>query len=226
MDVKTKMKQLLSLPKTLYFNFTVFPFSQAIKLPVYVDRKVKIGEVTKGRILLDFEIEHYCIKIGVHYLDGLASMSGGFLSISQNAQVVFRGPAVFSAGTTIRAIGNSKIEIGEDFFCNKNCAIVARESISIGKSVLLGWNVNIRDSDGETHKIFVNGIEHLNKKAIDIGNHVWICANSSVLKGASLGDDSVVAYNSCVVKDFGRYRNVLLGGSPASIIKKDVDWAK
>ena len=39
------------------------------------------------------------------------------------------------------------LEIGDNFFCNKNCTISCNDKITIGDNVLFGWNVEVLDSD-------------------------------------------------------------------------------
>lgn len=59
---------------------------------------------------------------------------------------------------------------------------------------------------------------------IKIGNHVWLAANSSVLKGSTVGDDSVVAYGAVVSKNMEQ-RNVIIGGQNR-ILRTNTNWRK
>lgn len=36
---------LISFPKTVYFNFRVFPFHIARKLPILINRRIKLGSL-------------------------------------------------------------------------------------------------------------------------------------------------------------------------------------
>ena len=56
-----------------------------------------------------------------------------------------------------------------------------------------------------------------------IGNHVWVCTESHILKGTAIGNDCVVGYASLVSKG-GSDNNVLWAGHPAKIIKQKVNW--
>lgn len=45
-----------------------------------------------------------------------------------------------------------------------------------------------------------------------------------MLKGVSIGCDSVVSTGAVVTKSFGR--NVLVGGVPAKVLKEDIEWSE
>jgi len=216
---------LISLPKTIYFNFKTLPVKKAIKLPFYIHYDFKLGELHKNKIKIEVPLKKFMIKIGTRNNDGIPETSKGFFSISKNALIVFKDNVEISCGTTVRAIGEGKIFFGKNFYCNKNCTFVSRKLIEIGDDVLVGWNVNVRDSDGESHYIEVNNCIKENKKEITIGYHTWICANVSILKGVHIPDNCVIAYNSCVLKSF-EDKNSLIAGYPAKIVTKNIKWSK
>ena len=66
----------------------------------------------------------------------------------------------------------------------------------------------------------VNGKD--DSAAIAIGNHVWIGCKSTILKGVTIGDGSVIAAGSLVNRNVPAH--VLVGGVPAKILKENVDW--
>ena len=55
------------------------------------------------------------------------------------------------------------------------------------------------------------------KGNINIGNDVWIGANSIILSGITIGDGAVIAAGSVVTKDVDAY--AIWGGNPAKLIK-------
>lgn len=57
---------------------------------------------------------------------------------------------------------------------------------------------------------------------ISIGDHVWIGARSTILKGVSIGDGAVVAAGSLVTRDVPP--GALVGGSPARMVRPKVEW--
>ena len=225
MHLRDKIRTVVSLPKTIYFNFKVLEKKDAVKLPFFVDKDVKLGKLYKNVIKLNFKSDRFSIKIGKKAIDDTPEFTKGYFSMTQNSSIVFNGNAEFSYGISFTALQQSRIVIGNNFYCNKNCVISSREAIEIGNDVLVGWNVNIRDNDGETHRIYENNRENEYKKKIVIKNHVWLCAFSSVLKGVEILEDTVVAYGTCVTKSLGE-KNVILAGVPAKIVKRNIEWKR
>ena len=89
-----------------------------------------------------------------------------------------------------------RIEIGEHCFFNTNSSLTALEGIKIGNYCKFGNNLVIVDHD---HSIRNEEIEFL-ASPITIGDHVWIGANCTILKGVQIGDGSVVSAGSVVRK--------------------------
>lgn len=106
------------------------------------------------------------------------------------------------------------------------------ENIDIGNNVLISYKVNIIDSNSHELNYLeqANGYSHLitsghsNQKGsvitkeIKIEDYAWINFNSSILKGVTIGQGSIVVANSVVLNDVPPF--VLVGGTPAKIIKK------
>lgn len=60
---------------------------------------------------------------------------------------------------------------------------------------------------------------------IIIDDHVWVASHVSILKGTHVARDSIVATRAVVTKPFA-HSNVIIGGSPARIIKDGVSWTR
>jgi acetyltransferase-like isoleucine patch superfamily enzyme len=118
------------------------------------------------------------------------------------------------------------IEIGDNTMMNGTC-IVSYKNIKIGKNCQIASSTLITDTDfhpidSRTRRNQVEGIsfsfDMVKKEEIKIGDNVWIGWNSTILKGVEIGENSVVAAGSVVLK--GKYpNNSLIAGNPAKVVK-------
>lgn len=112
----------------------------------------------------------------------------------------------------------AKIEIGNNVGMSST-VIGAAKYIKIGDDVMCGGNVFITDFDW--HPTNPNARhERADKTAADvvIEDNVWLGMNSVVLKGVTIGKNSVIGANSVVVKDIPP--NVIAGGNPCKVLKE------
>lgn len=207
----------ISLWKSLIFNLRHFGI-KGLKFPVLISKKAKIR--VQGKIILP-SYGFGTVTFGFGGSEGVVEKKYSYFSIARNATVVFKGKAGISKGSSIRVDDGTPV-LGKNFSTNKNCFIACSKGICIGNDVTLGWNVNIRDNDG--HRIIDQTTGNVSEsQEVKIGNHVWLCSYTDVLKGSVIPDESVVAYRSLVTKAFDS-PNVLIGGSPAKILKENVRW--
>ncbi|MGS0525300.1 hypothetical protein ACU8V7_09025 [Zobellia nedashkovskayae] len=72
--------------------------------------------------------------------------------------------------------------------------------VTIGVDCMFANTIDIRT--GDSHSIIdIKSNKRINyAKNIIIGNHVWVGAHSSILKGATIADNSIVATRLCNYK--------------------------
>lgn len=93
--------------------------------------------------------------------------------------------------------GNGKLEIGAHCFFNVNASITCMKKITIGEYCKFGNNLVIVDHDHD----FKEMGEEFPGEEIVIGNHVWVGAGCTILKGVTIGDGAVIGAGSVVRKD-------------------------
>jgi acetyltransferase-like isoleucine patch superfamily enzyme len=118
------------------------------------------------------------------------------------------------------------IEIGDNTMINGSC-IVSYSHVMIGKNCQIASSTLISDTDfhpidSVARKAQVEGrpfsFDMVKKEKINIGENVWVGWNCTILKGVSIGDNSVVAAGSVVLR--GNYPpNSLIAGNPAKVVK-------
>lgn len=120
---------------------------------------------------------------------------------------------------------NNHIIIGDGTTVGRNTEFAALEgtNIYVGKDCMFSHDIRLRTSD--SHSMLNEMGERINPaKDIVIGNHVWIGMYGILLKGTSIGDNSVVAARAVVSKTFSE--NNLIAGMPAKIIKERINWSR
>lgn len=115
------------------------------------------------------------------------------LRISKKASVSIGKELVSRPNVTLRA-EEGRVAIGDKCFFNNNVSVTCMEQIKIGNGCQIANNVVIVDHDHD----YKNSLSHFTKEKVIIGNHVWIGANSVILKGATIGDNCVIAAGSIV----------------------------
>lgn len=113
--------------------------------------------------------------------------------------------------------GGKNVHFGNGVYANFNLTMVDDCDIFVGNNVLFGPNVTV---SAGTHPIHP---ELRSKQAqynipIHIGNNVWIGANSVILPGVNIRDNSVIGAGSIVTKDIPS--NVIAVGNPCRVLRE------
>jgi acetyltransferase-like isoleucine patch superfamily enzyme len=103
-------------------------------------------------------------------------------------------------------------------FINEGVTITCAKQVTIGKNAHIAREAVIRDYDGH----YIEEPTYRTAKPVSIGDNVWIGYRAMILKGVSVGNNSVVAANSVVTKDVPA--NCIVAGNPAKIIRTNINW--
>ena len=108
----------------------------------------------------------------------------------------------FRKKITILLDSQGKVTIGDNVFFNNFCTVCALNEIVIGDGTIFGENVKIYDHN---HKYSDSSIpikqQGYSTAPIHIGNHCWIGSNVIILKGVTIGDNSVIGAGCVIYKD-------------------------
>ena len=101
-------------------------------------------------------------------------------------------------------------------------AIICNHSITIGNHVTIGGNTVIYDTDFHSldPKVRKSENDHVNakKKPVIIMDNVFIGAHTTILKGVSIGENSIIGACSVITKNIPP--NEIWAGNPARLIRK------
>jgi acetyltransferase-like isoleucine patch superfamily enzyme len=132
--------------------------------------------------------------------------------------IIANGSQIFVETNAFLRIGGKEAE-PKAWIINAEIDVYKR--VEIGKDCLIASGAYITDSDW--HYIEYDGVPSPIQSDTIIGNHVWICPHSRILKGTTIGDGCIVGTNSLV--HGGTYpENTLIAGNPAKVIKNNCRW--
>lgn len=219
-----KIEKILNFIKTIWFNYKVFPREIARKRPVKVSYRTKCEGLYRGCI--EFKTDKIRKNMVWYGIDeatkGLNGVQRNYLIFHKGAKLYFDGEANLAKGVSIRMFENAKLEIGDKIYANKFLNISCSKNIKIGKNCFIGWNVNLQDADG--HKILDADGNRMNEnQKIEIGEHVWIAAHATLLKGAIVPDECVVGYKATIAKRLVD-KNSIYVGENARKVKENIKW--
>ena len=200
--------------KTLYINFKLIPFKQALKLPILIYGKMSFRSM-KGKIIIDSAIYPGMIRIGRNdwYVTTNTPQSTWIL----NGTLKFKGRINIYHGSYIVVSNNGYLEIGTNgTFIGSNSKILCFDKIIIGNNVEITWECQMIDTSFHyVEQMENNKIPSLTKPIV-ISDNCWIGNRTTISKGTYLPRYSIVASNSLVNKDFrnvGEYH--MFAGLPA-----------
>lgn len=96
--------------------------------------------------------------------------------------------------------------------------------ITIGEDCMFSGGIELWNSD--THLITdLDGNPTNPSKPITIGNHVWIGKNVKILKGVTIGDNSIIGMDTVVTRNVPVHS--IAAGNPARVVREgNADWCK
>ena len=151
-----------------------------------------------------------------------------FVKIIGNNNSIIIGKNVFIGSDCVFLIigHNCQIVIGDNVTMSHNCQIECQEEnqkITIGNDCMLSNHILIRNND--SHFIYDQyGNRINNAKNIVLGQHIWVAAGVTILKGVHIEDGSVIGTNSIVTHNI--YSNCIAVGNPAKIVKENIYWTR
>ena len=210
-----KHKELLRLSAWLY---NLFMWNRVkVKIGNQIDnrgaflKKCKINVKGKNNTII--------LEPGVRLNNCHVNMSGNdaLLHIQQNSfaenqrfhfedngcEIRVGEKCVFSGGEFATAEDGRKITIGRDCLFSGDIHIVTTDSHSI-----LNKNTQRRINGGQD---------------VEVGNHVWLAAGVTLLKGSKIPDGCVVGRHAVVTKKFNQ-ENIVIVGCPGKCVKENVEW--
>ena len=183
----------------------------------------------RGRITFNIKAKLFGVKcagkVDCYGKVHLIRYPGSEISFGKKVQIIsssYRATStcVFAPAKFQTFMDTAKILVGDGVGLG-NASIVARsKTVKIGDNTMIAPNAIIMDSD--FHALWppsgrLTNPAFENDRDVTIGKDVWIGTQVVILKGVTIGDNSIIGARSVVTKDIPA--NVIAAGSPAKVLR-------
>jgi acetyltransferase-like isoleucine patch superfamily enzyme len=151
-------------------------------------------------------------------LDGLSFIGPGCsLEVGKGATLTLGRWCWIGHGCKLRC-HEGEVSIGAKTVIGQECTISAFQHVAIGRECVIADRVMLIDFDhGMVEVERPIRVQGIYKRDVNVGNNVWIGYGVAILRGATVGDNSVIGTNAVVTKDVPD--NAVVGGVPARLIR-------
>ena len=175
---------------------------------------------------VDYYLRPRCEFLGPHaniMNPWFVRISGDNIRIGHSFTAIGEPHHRVEIGVWGRAFGEGSVTIGDACLMSPGSRISASDSVTLGDSVMLANGAYITDSDWHGLYDRIDRDERVTPVCLE--DNVWVGDHAKVLKGVTVGENSVVAAGAIVTRDVPA--NVIVAGNPARIVKSlDPDRAR
>ena len=150
--------------------------------------------------------------------DGLLFLGRGLeLQIARRGMVEFGRFVWIGDGTKIRC-HEGVVEIGAKTVMGQECTISAYQRVRIGEQCVIADRAMFIDFDhGVVEVERPIRLQGIYKRDVRVGSNCWIGYGACILRGVTVGDNTVIGTNTVVTKDLPA--NAVAGGTPARVLR-------
>jgi acetyltransferase-like isoleucine patch superfamily enzyme len=150
--------------------------------------------------------------------DGICFICPGVqFEIGKHAKLHIGRWAWVGHGSKLR-VHEGEVRIGAKTVMGQECTISAFQHVSIGRECIVADRVMLIDFDhGMVEVERPIRLQGIYKRDVRVGHNVWIGYGACILRGVTIGDNSVIGTSAVVTKEVPA--NAIVGGVPARVIR-------
>ena len=201
------------------------PSIKCIHLPLYhVTRFIQVVGNNLFRKLWSIPVfAARCNKVGkrLSLPNGIPYVIGGHLKFLLGDDVTIYRSTIGSS----QVFDEPVLKIGNRSSIGYGTVISIAQEIVIGDDCMIAPNCIIMDNDDHPispqKRLAKDAVSSKDIMPVRIGNNVWIGAYCAIMKGVTIGDNSVIATHSVITRDV--LPNCVYAGYPARPTLRDID---
>ena len=214
-------RQYINLPKTVFANFMLLNFCEAIKFPILIYGSCKLYCLS-GKVKFTEPLKTGMLKIGIS--DSVRSFHNkSYIDI--RGQLICGQEVVLRKGISLQIYPMGNVELESYVYVGDNNTIISMRKIKIGYATRVGNNTTFMDTD---FHFIVNTSTGVVKSAhgfIDIGVNNWVGGNCIVKKGAQTPKGTILAGPYSMISK--NYKDKIpefsiIAGSPAKLLVENM----
>lgn len=216
-----RMSGVKGLLKSIYWNFRLLPFKQAIKIPIILGSSCTLRSCKRGCIQFKCErIRPGILIIGTEYY-GFPPKGGTMVRCEGKMIIKGFDTHWFGSNGYLTISKNGCLEIDDNFHIGNGWCIYVSSNSKIGANCMFSWNILLLDTD--CHPITDKSNRLLNPpRGFTISDNVWIGAYSSILKGAQIPFGSIIATGSIITAELSSKNSIYVGNKA---VREDIYWS-
>ncbi|MEQ8514230.1 MAG: acyltransferase [Chromatocurvus sp.] len=167
----------------------------------------------------DYFLRPECASLGAHATfmkPWYVTISGPNIHIGECFTAIGEPMHRVQIGVWGREPGAGRVRIGNCVLMSPGSRINASDDIEIGDGTMLANGCYITDSDW--HGVYDRTARDPRVTPVRIGRNVWLGDHAAVLKGVTVGDNSVIGARAVVTRDIPA--NVIAAGNPARVVRE------
>lgn len=169
-------------------------------------------------------LRYRCTEVGQRLgIEGAIPEIHGSGRIVLGDDVSVGSPCTWDLNFTL--VPRPELIIGDRVSINYRNLISAAVSVRIGDDTMIAGEVSIFDNMSHplspSRRLAKDRLRRDEASPVVIGRNVWIGMRALILRGVTIGDNSIVAAGAVVTKSVPP--NTLVGGNPARVLRELVD---
>jgi acetyltransferase-like isoleucine patch superfamily enzyme len=156
----------------------------------------RVSRAQFERLIRRARARRWALRRGVEVGPGVAVGRGCRFILEPGARLVLADGCAIDDGSTLAVYRTGRLVIGPGCFIGHHGTLAARDSVELGAGTFLAELVSVRDHDHRVGRPPSSG--EVVVTPVRVGADVWLGAKVTVLRGARIGDRTVVGANAVV----------------------------